>query len=153
MKADFSFFFSPTSGVVCWDGVKVPHLHRCEECHPQDAGEQRRHAGIEHRTQLVYSWAEMGVRLQQNPGAKGCLTLHSHASPCWFIFSEVRDYIWVLWSSRRQNSQKAWVWPRTSTAPSRSFSPRWASVRSLSGFFLRPALYWTLFVLNCRNTE
>ncbi|KAI4810598.1 hypothetical protein KUCAC02_013536 [Chaenocephalus aceratus] len=43
----------------------------CEERHPQDAGEQQRDAGIEHRTQLIYSGTEVGICLQQGPRAKG----------------------------------------------------------------------------------
>lgn len=80
-----------------WDGVKAPRLHRCEECHPQDAGEQRCCPWIEHRTQPFYSWTEMGVCLQQSPGAKGYLTLHGHVSSRWFIIHLVHDYIWVLY--------------------------------------------------------
>lgn len=90
-----SVFFSPTTGVVQWDGVEAPRLHRCEECHPQDAGEQQRGPWIEHWAQLVYPWAEMGNCLQQNPGAEGYFTFHIIVSSWWFL-SFAHDYIWVV---------------------------------------------------------
>lgn len=153
IKTDPLFFFSPTKGAVQWDGVKAPCLHRCEECHPQDAGEQQCCPGIEHRTQLVYSRPEMGFCLQQSSGAKGYLTLHIHVSSWWFIHRLMHNYIWASCCSHRQSLQKDWVWPKSSTVTSRSFSLRWASVKSLLGFSLLPALFWTQFVHNCRLTE
>lgn len=75
-----------STGVVQWDGVKAPLLHRCEECHPQDAGKQQCCARLKHRTQPVYSWTEMGLCLQQSPGAKGYLSLTSrHVSSAKFL--------------------------------------------------------------------
>lgn len=83
----FSWLSSPMIGVVQWDGVKAPRLHRCEECHPQDAGKKQCCAGLEHWTQHVYSWTEMGICLQQSPGAKGYLTLHNrHVLPLLSLF-------------------------------------------------------------------
>lgn len=99
---------------------------------------------------LEQKWASVYSKIQERKVVWPSIVM---CPPCRFIDNEVRHYIWVWWSSRRQSSQKDWVWQRTSTAPSRSFSPRWASVRSLSDFFRLPALFWTLFVLNCRNTE
>ena len=72
------------TGVVQWDGVEAPRLHRCEECRPQDAGEQRCCAGVEHRTQPLYSGTEMGISVQQSPGAKGYFTLHASIQ---FVFT------------------------------------------------------------------